>query len=105
MMMTRYMYIPLGGSRRKLLNVWVIFTFVAIWHDLEWKLLSWAWLTCLFFIPEMVAKSAANAFQVNAADCLITVDYALCCRGAFWFENMIILQLMFHVQDAKQNKH
>ncbi|KAJ4836646.1 hypothetical protein Tsubulata_036533 [Turnera subulata] len=49
---------------RKLLNVWVIFTFVAIWHDLEWKLLSWAWLTCLFFIPEMVAKSAANAFQV-----------------------------------------
>lgn len=34
----RYMYIPLGGSQRKLLNVWVIFTFVAIWHDLEWYL-------------------------------------------------------------------
>lgn len=32
----RYVYIPLGGSRKKLLNVWVIFTFVAIWHDLEW---------------------------------------------------------------------
>lgn len=32
----RYIYIPLGGSQRKLLNVWVIFTFVAIWHDLEW---------------------------------------------------------------------
>lgn len=32
----RYMYIPLGGSQRKLLNVWVIFTFVALWHDLEW---------------------------------------------------------------------
>ncbi|KAJ4845363.1 hypothetical protein Tsubulata_050280 [Turnera subulata] len=65
--LVRYMYIPLGGSRRKLLNVWVIFTFVAIWHDLEWKLLSWAWLTCLFFIPEMVAKSAANAFQVQSS--------------------------------------
>ncbi|KAF5768761.1 putative membrane bound O-acyl transferase, MBOAT [Helianthus annuus] len=48
--LVRYMYIPLGGSRRKLLNVWVVFTFVAIWHDLEWKLLSWAWLTCIFFI-------------------------------------------------------
>lgn len=90
------MYIPLGGSKKKLLNVWVIFTFVAIWHDLEWyvpfivkssilsvkvvaflsnilcliilmdfrKLLSWAWLTCLFFIPELVFKSAAKAFQV-----------------------------------------
>ncbi|GAV78016.1 MBOAT domain-containing protein/gag_pre-integrs domain-containing protein [Cephalotus follicularis] len=61
--LVRYMYIPLGGSLRKLLNIWVIFTFVAIWHDLEWKLLSWAWLTCLFFIPEMIVKSAANAFQ------------------------------------------
>ncbi|KAG2372532.1 F-box protein [Vigna angularis] len=51
--LVRYIYIPLGGSKKKLLNVWVIFTFVAIWHDLEWKLLSWAWLTCIFFIPEL----------------------------------------------------
>ncbi|CAK7340405.1 unnamed protein product [Dovyalis caffra] len=65
--MPRYLYIPLGGSRRKLLNIWVIFTFVAIWHDLEWKLLSWAWLTCLFFIPEMVVKSAANTLKVESA--------------------------------------
>lgn len=63
--LVRYVYIPLGGAQKKLLNVWVIFTFVAIWHDLEWKLLSWAWLTCLFFIPEMLVKSAANAFQVK----------------------------------------
>ncbi|XP_047325754.1 membrane-bound O-acyltransferase gup1 [Impatiens glandulifera] len=65
--LVRYMYIPLGGSGRKLLNVWVIFTFVAIWHDLEWKLLSWAWLTCVFFVPEMIVKSAVNTFQVRTA--------------------------------------
>ncbi|KAI3445500.1 hypothetical protein Pfo_002165 [Paulownia fortunei] len=65
--LVRYVYIPLGGSRKKLLNVWVIFTFVAVWHDLEWKLLSWAWLTCIFFIPEMLVKSAANAFPVEGA--------------------------------------
>ncbi|KAL6223577.1 hypothetical protein ACLB2K_006962 [Fragaria x ananassa] len=65
--LVRYLYIPLGGSQRKLLNVWVVFTFVAIWHDLEWKLLSWAWLTCLFFIPEIIFKSAANAFQAKTA--------------------------------------
>ncbi|KAM7481876.1 hypothetical protein LguiB_006459 [Lonicera macranthoides] len=65
--LVRYMYIPLGGSRRKLLNVWVIFTFVAVWHDLEWKLLSWAWLTCIFFIPEMIVKSVSNSFQVESA--------------------------------------
>ncbi|CAN0877026.1 Membrane-bound O-acyltransferase GUP1 [Linum grandiflorum] len=65
--LVRYMYIPLGGSGRKLLNVWVIFTFVAIWHDLEWKLLSWAWLTCLFFIPEMLVKSAMTKLQAESA--------------------------------------
>lgn len=32
----RYLYIPLGGSKWRLINVWIIFTFVAIWHDLEW---------------------------------------------------------------------
>ncbi|XP_019459394.1 PREDICTED: putative membrane-bound O-acyltransferase C24H6.01c isoform X2 [Lupinus angustifolius] len=65
--LVRYMYIPLGGSQKKLLNVWVIFTFVAIWHDLEWKLLSWAWLTCIFFIPEMVLKSASKTFKAKSA--------------------------------------
>lgn len=65
--LVRYMYIPLGGAKRKLLNVWVVFTFVAIWHDLEWKLLTWAWLTCLFFIPEILVKSATKKFQVQGA--------------------------------------
>ncbi|CAL8998268.1 unnamed protein product [Prunus brigantina] len=71
--LVRYLYIPLGGTRRKLLNVWVVFTFVAIWHDLEWKLLSWAWLTCLFFIPETILKSAVNAFQVEST------QWGVCC--------------------------
>ncbi|KAL3620723.1 hypothetical protein CASFOL_035635 [Castilleja foliolosa] len=31
------------------------------------KLLSWAWLTCIFFIPEMLVKSAANAFPVDSS--------------------------------------
>eukprot|EP00879_Flechtneria_rotunda_P009496 GHRR01009939.1.p1 GENE.GHRR01009939.1~~GHRR01009939.1.p1 ORF type:complete len:537 (+),score=91.15 GHRR01009939.1:293-1903(+) len=54
--LVRYMYIPLGGARWRLLNVWVIFTFVAIWHDLEIKLLGWAWLMCLFIAPEVSIK-------------------------------------------------
>ncbi|GJZ61326.1 putative membrane-bound O-acyltransferase isoform X1, partial [Tanacetum coccineum] len=45
----------------------VVFTFVAIWHDLEWKLLSWAWLTCIFFIPEMLVKSVATSVKVDNA--------------------------------------
>ncbi|KAH7292570.1 hypothetical protein KP509_29G075200 [Ceratopteris richardii] len=54
--LVRYLYIPLGGHHWRLLNIWVIFTFVAVWHDLEWRLLSWAWVTCLIMVPELVVK-------------------------------------------------
>jgi hypothetical protein len=42
-----------------------LFCMLFIWQLIgHRKLLSWAWLTCLFFIPEMVVKSAANTLQV-----------------------------------------
>lgn len=54
--LVRYMYIPMGGAKWRLMNVWVIFTFVAMWHDLEIKLLGWAWLMALFIAPEVLVK-------------------------------------------------
>jgi D-alanyl-lipoteichoic acid acyltransferase DltB (MBOAT superfamily) len=33
--LVRYLYIPLGGSRRRAAIIWPIFFFVAVWHDLE----------------------------------------------------------------------
>jgi D-alanyl-lipoteichoic acid acyltransferase DltB (MBOAT superfamily) len=54
------MYIPLGGARWRAANVWPIFSFVALWHDLEWRLLGWAWIMALFMAPEMVAKWAGR---------------------------------------------
>jgi D-alanyl-lipoteichoic acid acyltransferase DltB (MBOAT superfamily) len=51
----RYLYVPMGGSKNAIWNIWPIFTFVAVWHDLQLKLLVWGWLICLFFIPEFVA--------------------------------------------------
>ena len=52
----RYVYIPLGGSRNQLLAMLVVFTFVALWHDLSFTLLAWAWLIVLFVIPEMLGR-------------------------------------------------
>ncbi|KAF9602830.1 hypothetical protein IFM89_031690 [Coptis chinensis] len=95
--MLKYMYIPLGGSRRKLLNVWVVFTFVAIWHDLEWKLLSWAWLTCLFFIPELLVKSAVTSFKVTnffAID-LLSVFFVLVVEGGCVMFFMLLRKVKF----------
>jgi D-alanyl-lipoteichoic acid acyltransferase DltB (MBOAT superfamily) len=54
--LVRYMYIPLGGGAWRLLNVWPIFTFVALWHDVEPRMLSWAWLMALIVAPEAAGK-------------------------------------------------
>ncbi|KAF9352877.1 glycerol transporter [Mortierella sp. NVP85] len=52
----RYIYIPLGGSQYALYNIWVVFTFVAVWHDINLKLLAWGWLISLFILPEVIAS-------------------------------------------------
>ncbi|THH33470.1 hypothetical protein EUX98_g722 [Antrodiella citrinella] len=39
-----------------LLNTLLVFTFVALWHDLSFKLLTWGWLISLFFLPEILAR-------------------------------------------------
>ena len=49
----RYLYIPLGGSQRRIINSFLIFTFVAVWHDIELKLLAWGWLSVFFILPEL----------------------------------------------------
>lgn len=48
------MYVPLGGGRWRTLNIWPIFLFVALWHDLQPRLVGWALLTCSLFLPELV---------------------------------------------------
>ncbi|MBQ9512935.1 MAG: MBOAT family protein, partial [Lachnospiraceae bacterium] len=53
---TRYVYIPLGGSRkgraRTLLNVMVVFVLSAVWHGAGWTYLAWGVLEGLFVVCE-----------------------------------------------------
>jgi D-alanyl-lipoteichoic acid acyltransferase DltB (MBOAT superfamily) len=69
----RYVYIPLGGGRgrargddsksssvffakaRQIFNFLIVFTFVALWHDINLRLLMWGWLITLFVLPEIIA--------------------------------------------------
>jgi alginate O-acetyltransferase complex protein AlgI len=50
-----YVYIPLGGNRRKLwrnvFNVMVVFTVSGFWHGANWTFIIWGALNGLFFIP------------------------------------------------------
>lgn len=52
----KYVYIPLGGGNNRILASLCVFTFVAIWHDIELKLLLWGWLIVLCLIPEIFAR-------------------------------------------------
>ncbi|KAF2096498.1 glycerol:H+ symporter [Rhizodiscina lignyota] len=77
----RYIYIPLGGSGapgqsnkiRSIVNFLAVFTFVALWHDINLRLLMWGWLITLFVLPEVIAtllfparkwRDRPNAYRV-----------------------------------------
>lgn len=61
----RYIYIPLGGTKNVVLSTVLIFTFVALWHDLSFRLLAWGWLVSLFIVPELVAVYLLPASKVH----------------------------------------
>jgi D-alanyl-lipoteichoic acid acyltransferase DltB (MBOAT superfamily) len=64
----RYIYVPMGGNLahsasspavlllRRVLNVFIVFTWVAYWHDRTLQLLAWGWLISLVFVPELLAS-------------------------------------------------
>ena len=63
--LTRYVYIPLGGGPagkvgqiRGVVNLLAVFTFVAIWHDINLQLLTWGWLATFFILPEIIGSLA-----------------------------------------------
>lgn len=73
----RYVYVPLGGGGSRpqpagakpttsspsgfmvkflqIRNFLLVFTFVALWHDINLRLLMWGWLITLFLLPEALA--------------------------------------------------
>ncbi|ROT42257.1 putative glycerol:H+ symporter [Sodiomyces alkalinus F11] len=81
----RYIYVPLGGSdfsswRRSLRSVatfLLVFTFVALWHDIRLRLLIWGWLIVLFMMPEVIAGFVFPAHRYT-----VTQYRMLSCVGA-----------------------
>lgn len=57
---TRYLYIPLGGSRkgqfRTLLNIMIVFLLSGLWHGANWTFVLWGALNGVFKVFERVAK-------------------------------------------------
>ena len=63
----RYIYVPLGGSRNALASTLLVFTFVALWHDLSLRLLTWGWAISLFIVPELLARRLLPEDQARIA--------------------------------------
>ncbi|KAI0881469.1 MBOAT-domain-containing protein [Annulohypoxylon maeteangense] len=83
----RYIYVPLGGSSfrsprdaaRSILTYVLVFTFVALWHDIQMRLLIWGWLVVFFMLPEM---AAGFLFPKRKWESRPTAYRMLCCVGA-----------------------
>ncbi|KAK1757349.1 glycerol uptake protein 1 [Echria macrotheca] len=83
----RYIYIPMGGANfrsardavKSVATYLMVFTFVALWHDIQMRLLIWGWLVVLFFLPEIAAR---NAFPKRKWEARPTAYRMLCCVGA-----------------------
>ena len=60
----RYIFVPLGGSKFKLFNIWAVFTYVALWHDFDLNLLIWAWFVCFALISEIMIKGFFNSKKI-----------------------------------------
>lgn len=83
----RYLYVPLGGSgvsgrfgvARTILNYLVVFTFVALWHDISLNLLVWGWLIVLFMLPEIIGT---RLFPRSKWENNLTTWRMLCAAGS-----------------------
>ncbi|KOS21410.1 Glycerol uptake protein 1 [Escovopsis weberi] len=83
----RYLYVPLGGSSfrswaaaaRSTLTYLLVFTFVALWHDIQLRLLIWGWLIVIFMVPEW---TASYLFPRRRWEGRPTAYRMLCCVGA-----------------------
>ncbi|CAN8100939.1 unnamed protein product [Discula destructiva] len=94
--LVRYLWIPLGGAdfstalgaARSVGGYLLVFTFVALWHDIKLRLLMWSWLIVLFLLPE---AAAVMLFPRRKFEGRETLYRCLCaCGGA---ANCIIMMM------------
>jgi protein-cysteine N-palmitoyltransferase HHAT len=81
----RYIYIPVGGGgKNRLSSMLLVFTFVALWHDLNFKLLAWGWLIVLFVLPEVIAKRLLSPAKVPGNFTNRCVNHSLITLMTVW---------------------
>lgn len=85
--LVRYLWIPLGGADfskpasalRSVAGYLLIFTWVALWHDIKMRMIVWSWLIVLFILPEVVARGLFPRSRYEGRE---TTYRMLCAAGA-----------------------
>ena len=90
----RYLFVPLGGSKFKVYNIWVVFGFVAIWHDLRLHLLVWGWGMCLFIVPEVLAKAFISQKRFSEFRRSYAYNWLCAVSGGLYIIIMMIANLI-----------
>ncbi|EGE77773.1 glycerol:H+ symporter [Blastomyces gilchristii SLH14081] len=111
----RYLYVPLGGGgsrpakanpsngngndnsvastspivakARGLLNFLLVFTFVALWHDINLRLLMWGWLITLFVLPEIIGTALFPAHKWRGSP----TTYRVLCGAGTVFNILLMM--------------
>lgn len=69
---TRYVYIPLGGSRkgmfRTLGNLLIVWVLTSLWHGGSINFLVWGMVLCFFIILEKIADHVISCIRMKKGD-------------------------------------
>lgn len=91
--LTKYIYIPLGGSRRGLfftcLNTMIVFLISGIWHGANWTFILWGVLHGVFSVFDRLIEKASKKFFEPA-------------RWLLTFMVVNILWLLFRADSVQQ---
>ncbi|CAM9504385.1 unnamed protein product [Phaeothamnion confervicola] len=92
----RYIYVPLGGARNRQWNVFVVFFFVAVWHDIEWKLVVWGMLNAAALVVEVAAVKIYRTWPLLAVlRARPAADRAVCAlAAAFYVVVLMVVNLI-----------
>lgn len=103
---TRYVYIPLGGSRRgkvrTYLNTMIVFCLSGLWHGANWVFIIWGILHGLFMTVEKIIKDLWKSFVNIKIEnrLLLFLGRAIGFVYTFLFVNLA--WVLFRVTDMEQ---
>lgn len=81
----RYLWIPMGGANfsttsaavRSVGGYLLIFTWVALWHDIKMRMIVWSWLIVIFILPEVIARKLFPRSRYEGRE----TQYRMLCAG------------------------